>query len=337
MRKIVIAGGGLAGLSLAAALRANDVPVTVIEAGRYPRHRVCGEFVSGVSPETLEKLGIAALFRDARTHRTLTWFEAGRPLHRDRLPDPALGISRFVLDDRLQQLVTALGGEIIHGQRAQPSPAEGRIWTAGKPLAKGHWLGLKAHLLDVPMVADLEMHTGSNGYVGLAGVEDRWVNVCGLFRIDSSLRGSAVGLLAAYLRKGGNSKLADRISNREARPGSFRAIAGFSFGQQPARPGLLRLGDAESLIPPFTGNGMSMAFQAAEIAHRPLVEWSAGRREWGEAANEIQAALHRTFRRRLKVAEILHRALLNPHGRAALRTFSSVKLLPFRPMLSLLR
>ena len=39
-RTVTIIGGGLAGLTLGLALRQRDVPVTVCEAGTYPRHRV---------------------------------------------------------------------------------------------------------------------------------------------------------------------------------------------------------------------------------------------------------------------------------------------------------
>ena len=58
---ITIAGGGLAGLSLGIALQSRGVHVTIHEASTYPRHRVCGEFISGVSEETLGTLGIACL------------------------------------------------------------------------------------------------------------------------------------------------------------------------------------------------------------------------------------------------------------------------------------
>jgi 2-polyprenyl-6-methoxyphenol hydroxylase-like FAD-dependent oxidoreductase len=67
-KEITIAGGGLAGLALACALRRHDVPVTVLEAGNYPRHRVCGEFISGVSEETLATLAIADLFEEPLCH-----------------------------------------------------------------------------------------------------------------------------------------------------------------------------------------------------------------------------------------------------------------------------
>jgi len=337
IRKITISGGGLAGLSLAVALREKEIPVTVIEAGRYPRHRVCGEFISGVSEQTLGRLGILDLLADAHRHRTLAWYGSGAPLHRDTLPEPALGISRFVLDERLRLHVQALGGEIIQGRRARPEPSEGHVWAAGKPLRKGRWIGLKAHIRGLPMAADLEMHTGGNGYAGLARVEEDWVNVCGLFYLDKSIPGRGEELLAAYLRHGGNAGLAGEIAAREFREGSFSAIAGFELGRQNAREGLVCLGDAESLIPPFTGNGMSMAFQSAEIALEPLLDWCAGRSEWDQAAAEIRGRLKRKFRRRLLAAGLMQRVLLDARGRSALHSLSTTRLLPFRPMLALVR
>ncbi|MDB6025304.1 MAG: putative electron transfer oxidoreductase, partial [Verrucomicrobiales bacterium] len=44
-RPITIVGGGLSGLTLGIALRQRGIPTTIWEAGRYPRHKVCGEFI----------------------------------------------------------------------------------------------------------------------------------------------------------------------------------------------------------------------------------------------------------------------------------------------------
>ncbi|MEY3898255.1 MAG: hypothetical protein RLZZ214_3776 [Verrucomicrobiota bacterium] len=336
-REITIAGGGLAGLSLASALRLRGVPVTVLEAGTYPRHRVCGEFISGVTGETLAKLGIDRLFADARQQRTLAWHESGRLIHRDQFKQPALGISRYLLDERLRQHVSALGGDIQTLQRARPEPRDGLIWTAGRRPRNGPWIGLKAHVRNLPQSADLEMHAGTNGYAGLAGVEDGWTNVCGLFRIDRSLDAGGGDLLPAYLAAGGNHQLAAALRAAEWREGSFSAVAGFELGRQTPLPGLLALGDAESMIPPFTGNGMSMAFQAAEFAVGPLVAWSRGEQSWQDAANTIRAAVTRRFRRRLAVAGSLHPVLLGAGGRSLLQSLASARLLPFQPMLALIR
>lgn len=336
-REITIAGGGLAGLSLAAALRRYEVPVTVLEAGNYPRHRVCGEFISGVSGETLAALGIAGLFEDARRHRSLGWYEGGRLIHRDHFKNSALGISRYLLDARLKDLVEALGGTVRIKTRVRPEPRDGFVWTAGRHPRPGQWLGLKAHVRKLPMSADLEMHAGTNGYAGIADVEDGWTNVCGLFRIDRSLPASGADLLPAYLVAGGNQKLAATLRDSEWRAGSFSSVAGFEFGRQTPLPGLLALGDAESMIPPFTGNGMSMAFQAAECALGSLVAWSRGEQSWQDAANSVRAAVNRKFNRRLAAAAVLHPFLLKACGRSLLQNLATAHLLPFQPMLSLIR
>ena len=54
---ISIAGGGLAGLSLGIALQSRGVSVTLHEASTYPRHRVCGEFISGVGGGNARRAG----------------------------------------------------------------------------------------------------------------------------------------------------------------------------------------------------------------------------------------------------------------------------------------
>jgi flavin-dependent dehydrogenase len=336
-REITIAGGGLAGLSLAAALRLHEVPVTVMEAGIYPRHRVCGEFISGVSSKTLTALGILDLFGDVLHHRTLGWHEGGRLIHRDVFKDPALGISRYRLDRRLRDHVVKLGGVVETGMRAASVPREGLIWTAGKRPRNGPWIGLKAHVRKLPKNADLEMHAGTNGYAGLANVEEGWTNVCGLFRIDRAVRARGADLMPAYLDAGGNRELASALRNAEWREESLCAVAGFELGHQTPLPGLLALGDAESLIPPFTGNGMSMAFQAAECAVGPLAAWSRGEQSWQTAVNRVRATVSRRFRRRLAVAGVLHPVLLAAGGRSLLQSLATAHLLPFQPLLALIR
>lgn len=333
---ITIAGGGLAGLSLAIALRNRGLAVTVIEAGSYPRHRVCGEFISGVTDETLGYLGIPEVFGDARRHRSLAWHESGRLVLTDTLPAPALGISRFALDQRLHDRFLSIGGTLITGLRARPVPAEGLVWTAGRRPAAGRWIGLKAHVR-LKSAADLEMHCGTNGYAGLAGVEDGWTNVCGLFLLDREIAAKGSDLLPAYLDAGGNRRLADLLRESPWRNESFSAVAGFELGRQPAIPGLLCLGDAACMIPPFTGNGMSMAFQSAEAAVDPLVSWSRGAISWPQACETIGRTMRHRFRRRLAVAGVLHKVLFRSGGRAVVESLASGGILPFRPLLSLVR
>lgn len=335
-REITIAGGGLAGLGLAIGLRRRGVPVTVLEAGSYPRHRVCGEFISGTTPATIEMLGLADLLEDARLHRSVSWHRMDEAFFHGTMPEPALGISRNRLDQRMADHFVAMGGTLKTGHRSKPEATDGCVWAAGKKPAGGEWIGIKAHLrLSLP--SDLEMHLGGNGYLGLAGIEDGWVNACGLFRIDRSIKESGPALLAAYVEKGGQPGLAGRIASAEYREGSACTIAGFQFGKQAALPGVLALGDSLSLIPPFTGNGMSMALQAAALALDPLARWSDGRVDWQEATRMTRELTRRKFRTRLLASSVIHPVLMSAGGQRAVQQIASRGLLPFHFLLSLIR
>lgn len=170
---ITITGGGLTGLSLAIALRNRGVPVILHEAGNYPRHRVCGEFISGISQQTLETLGITETLGDALRHTDVAWFSGDRLLRKNKLPAPALAISRHLLDDRLRHLAEKLGTEIHTNSRQLPAPGKpASIWTAGRRPTRGKWIGLKAHLRDITTTAHLEMHSGPTGYLGITPVEN---------------------------------------------------------------------------------------------------------------------------------------------------------------------
>ncbi len=169
------------------------------------------------------------------------------------------------------------------------------------------------------------------------GVEDGRVNVCGLFRLDRGQRAKGSELLRRYLLAGGLDALAERMVPEQIDEESVCAVAGFRLGRQAKQPDLCVLGDAESMIPPFTGNGMSMAFQSAETGLGPLAAWSRGELGWGDCRSRIAAGLETRFRRRLRAAAALHPFLMRRPGRHVLRMLAVVQLLPFRPLLSLIR
>ena len=61
---VSIVGGGLAGLSLGINLRRHGIPVHLYETNRYPRHKVCGEFISGSGIASLDRLALTDLLFD---------------------------------------------------------------------------------------------------------------------------------------------------------------------------------------------------------------------------------------------------------------------------------
>ena len=337
MPDICIVGGGLAGLSLGIGLRKRGVSVSILEAYQLPRHKVCGEFMAGIDVTTLQRLGIAGHFHDVLHHRTTSWFRHGREVRRDQLPSPAYGISRYTLDARLADSFRALGGELTLGQRAKLKQSEpGLIWAAGRRRAQGGWLGIKCHCRGFPLQADLEVHLGSLGYAGASAVEDGWINVCGLFRVRSDLKCRKEDALLRYAEASGMESLADRLRSAPKREGSFTATAGMTFSRLWQLPDTPVIGDALSVIPPFTGNGMTMAFESAFLALNPLVKYAAGKRSWTACVEEINRLLRAHFRSRLAIARILHPWIYTSSGQGLLSFMTRLRVLPFQTFFRML-
>ena len=305
-KPITIVGGGLAGLALGIGLRRQGVPVTIYEAGHYPRHRVCGEFVSGRGRQFLERLGLSSLLTAAGAvpARTVAFFSANSASPARPLPFPALCLSRWQMDARLAEAFQSLGGELHEGRRTDAGiVSEGSVRANGRRLAAEgagpRWFGLKIHARNVSLGADLEMHVSPQGYVGLCRIEHGEVNVCGLFRRNPADAATATAARQLLLGPPG-SLLHQRLAGAEFDEASFCAVAGLSLApvRAVARPEVC-VGDALTMIPPVTGNGMSMAFESAEIALGPLAAWSRGQCPWLEAHRAIAQQCDHQFARRL--------------------------------------
>ena len=313
---ITVVGGGLAGLTLGIGLRRRSVPVTVWEAGHYPRHRVCGEFISGHGLETLERLGLRQLILHAGAVEAHTAaFFSRRAASRPRtLPSPALCLSRFILDDALAREFRRLGGELREGDRWRKTfSLEGVVRATGRQAQATEngwrWFGLKAHARGVSLVADLEMHVAPDGYVGLCRLAHGQVNACGLFRRRTGLE--LLGQGRELLRGEAGSLLRQRLDGAVLEESSFCSVAGLALKPQSAVGiGECCVGDAITMIPPMTGNGMSMAFESAAIAIEPLEDWSRGRISWTQAQQTIARRCDAAFNRRLAWAGKLQALVL---------------------------
>jgi menaquinone-9 beta-reductase len=333
---IEIVGGGLAGLSLGLALRRAAVPATIFEAGEYPRHRVCGEFIAGLTAPTIARLGLAPLLAGALPHREVAWFMREKPTRIQRLPSPAFGLSRYVLDARLADAFVAAGGRLQTRTRfTENEDAEGRVFTTGRRRGDSPWIGLKFHVQNLELTRELELHLGDQAYVGLARIESGRVNVCGLFR-RRSLSAKGPNLLLAYLRAAGLTALAERLVRAQPDAASCCAVAAVAFDRSVPADDRVMLGDACALIPPFTGNGMAMAFQSAELALDPLLAYARHETDWSETCRLIHTALARRFRLRLASAHALHPFLLRPRRQRLLQALTHAQLLPLRPLYELL-
>ncbi len=318
-KPITIVGGGLAGLTLGIGLRQRGVPVTVWEAGHYPRHRVCGEFISGRGQETLSQLGLRELLERAGAvdAATAAFFSATQSAPPRSLPARALCLSRFTMDHTLAVEFRRLGGELQEDQRRRDGDfGEGIVRATGRRAQTGEngsrWFGLKAHAHKVALIADLEMHVSPRGYVGLCRVDGGAVNVCGLFRRRAG-EGQTPQNWREWLCGPAGSPLNQRLAVAEFNENSFCAVAGISLRpQRAAARAECCVGDAITMIPPVTGNGMSMAFESAGLAVEPLAAWNRGKLSWEEARQQIARGCDNAFTRRLAWAKWLQRMMLTP-------------------------
>lgn len=317
---ITIVGGGLAGLTLGIGLRQHGVPAVVWEAGHYPRHRVCGEFISGHGQEVLSRMGLIPLLQAAggRLAHNAAFFDSGCEVLPRPLPRPAFCISRHVLDHRLATEFERLGGELRTGVRWRGVDGLGVAHASGRrvePVVGGYrWIGLKAHAKNVALAADIELHFLPNGYVGLCQLAGGIVNACGLFRSRLAIPDLS-NRWRAWLAGPEASLLHERLATARFDAATFCAVAGLDTRPRMAKAADCRIGDALTMIAPMTGNGMSMALESAELATPSLVEFSQGRLSWSEAKAQISRACNARFRRRLHCAAWLQELLFYPRLR----------------------
>src|ERR1017187_513640 len=320
-KPITIIGGGLAGLTLGIGLRQREVPVTILEAGNYPRHRVCGEFISGNGQAVLERLGLLARFEQAGAfHARTVLFVCGKNRSPVRqLAAPALCLSRHAMDALLAESFQELGGELrVNARWTSAEEREGFVHAAGRrtqPAEKTpRWFGVKAHVpraSPVNLEADLEMHVSPDGYIGVNRINGGEVNVCGLFRVREGA--GRPESKQDWLRGETNSLLRARLGAAEFEPDSFCAVAGLQL--QPQRAAAKKeccIGDALTMTPPITGNGMSMAFESAELAVEPLEVFSRSQLSWAQAKKQIATRCDVAFARRLAWARRLQWLMVSP-------------------------
>lgn len=136
---VVIAGGGPAGTSAAIHLALGGARVLLAEQKRFPRAKLCGEFISPECLEHFERLGVAEEMMKAGGAdlvETVFYSRSGRSVS---VPSAwfgvagargALGLSRAEMDARLLARARAVGVEVLEEAHAsaflsQPSGARG--------------------------------------------------------------------------------------------------------------------------------------------------------------------------------------------------------------------
>jgi len=131
---VVIAGAGLAGGSLALRLARVGARVALLDPARFPRDKLCGEFLSPECWGVLDDLGLAGAVTRRGYHairRVRITTPRGRVLDVEVIGEdglPGIGLSRSALDDLIVRQARAAGVAVIEGARVgAPIVDEGRV------------------------------------------------------------------------------------------------------------------------------------------------------------------------------------------------------------------
>jgi menaquinone-9 beta-reductase len=328
MKPITIIGGGLAGLTLGILLRRENIPAAVIEAGRYPRHRVCGEFLSGRGRDILRELGLEERIPRAVEGASCSFHLQDREPIRFRVAEAALCVSRFDLDHFLAEEFQRVGGILKTGERAEVNGGDvGVVRATGRRRSqdgKGKLFGLKAHARSTAQgvaggargatrPTSLELHFGVREYVGICRLAEERVNVCGLFYSEEA----AANIHREWKRIFERSVWSDALRDVNWDEESFSAVAGLTLDRD-APEDCFAIGDAAAMIPPLTGNGMSMAIESATVAVDLLRRYARGETSWDDCMREHASKWREYFSGRLRWAGFVQRLLFRPAGQRLL-------------------
>ena len=286
MDDLVIIGGGLAGLTLAILCARKDIKVTVLEKSVYPRHKVCGEYISKESLPLLEYLGVSAKALSLPEIDTFILTSHHGMQSSCRLNPGGIGISRFKLDHLLADIAKNDGVEIYENTRVTAITTDkgiyqiktqtrnsfeanlcvgsfGRISGLQSSTSQDgkYFIGVKYHITEGPEKNKIEIHNFPGGYCGISAVEDGKYCLCYLAKAEmlKPFKGNIDEFEREVLYK--NSFLKNRF---EAGQKSEKVVTSqLTFGISEEELSYPLIGDANGFIPPLTGNGMSLAFRGA--------------------------------------------------------------------------
>ena len=97
---LAIVGGGPAGTAAALEARRHGMRVAIWERDRFPRDKVCGEFLSAESLPLLTE-EIPGIVPQASTIRRSEFIAPSGQVYSFDLPNPGRGLSRRLMDDRM--------------------------------------------------------------------------------------------------------------------------------------------------------------------------------------------------------------------------------------------
>src|SRR5512146_2260235 len=288
MYDLIILGGGPAGTAAAITAADNGARVLILEQGRFPRHKVCGEFVSAESLALLQSLlkPDTSLLQQAPRLPAARVFLDGRQLHAPIHP-PAASIPRFQLDLALWQATETAGGSF---ETRSVINASGR-WSSLSPrpstTAGQKWLGIKAHFHEARPPCSVDLYFFAGGYCGVQPVAAGVINVSAMVRTDA-----ATTLEAVFAH---HPQLQARSLTWQPATEPVTTSPLLFRRPDPLRENVLLAGDAAGFVDPFVGDGIALALRSGALAAPCLLPFLRGESSLPAAARAYGETYRKNF------------------------------------------
>ncbi|MEC4005098.1 FAD-dependent oxidoreductase [Flavobacterium sp. SUN052] len=333
---IIIIGGGLAGLIAGIHLAKSGFSILIIEKNEFPKHKVCGEYISNEVLNYLKSLNLD--------------IESLKPTHIDKLsfslvsgktietilPLGGFGVSRYELDFYLYKEALKLGCKIIQetvenitflndaftvvsnessykskvavgafGKRSNLDTKFKRTFIQ----KTSNWLGVKAHYnCDFP--DDLVgLHHFKGGYCGISKVENNLVNICYLSNYETFKKYKNIDEYQhkVVCENPNLKKIFEKATLKFEKP---LTISQISFDKKECVENhILMIGDTAGLIHPLCGNGMAMAIHSAKLASETIIDYLKNIISREKMESNYTEKWKCNFKNRLKTGRLLGKLL----------------------------
>ena len=335
---VTIIGGGLAGLTSAIHLSKSGLKVILIEKNEYPKHKVCGEYISNEVLPYFKGLEIEISELKPSIISKLEFSTAkGKTIYGD-LPLGGFGISRFELDYYLSKKAILNNCQIIQDtvidiqfiddefiiHTANNFEIQSRIVLGafGKRsnidqkmnrnffLKNSPWLAVKAHYSGEFPSDLVGLHNFKGGYCGVSKVENNTINICYLadyetFKLYKNIEEFQLNVIYK------NPHLKAIFENCKLIFEKPLTISQISFEKKKTVENhILMIGDTAGLIHPLCGNGMAMAIHSAKIASELIIDFFENKINSRKVLEEKYSQVwNENFKNRLAIGRFLSKIL----------------------------